>query len=127
MMRACCFGTGRERAVGLAAGRIRETARLPLYRGRQTPRSCASHRHVELIDLALPAGLAMTTTPEDVRVSQGPYSYTARYERTATGLKARRELTVAHPQRLCLPEADRAWQAVSQAIKRDLRAQVFLR
>jgi hypothetical protein len=112
--------------VGLAAGNIRDTVRLPVYISRQKLRSCASHRHVEVIELQLPDGLQMTSLPPDTSVTRGVFSYSARYQRTAQGLTVHRELIIRHPQRVCLPETDRQWHEVLQVIKRDLRAQVFI-
>lgn len=113
--------------MGLAAGNIRDIVRAPVYLNRQKPRSCSPQRHVEFIELDLPVGLEMTAMPPDMTLIRDVYRYTARYERTATGLKATRELVIDHPKRVCDPASDRTWNEVAQQVRRDLRAQVFLR
>ena len=113
--------------VGLAPGNIRWLAMAKANLQKKYPESCASKRHVEQVNLELPAGIAVTSIPANVTFKKGDLTYTARYTRKGSSLVSHRELVIKRKERFCQPSDETDWLALTDVMKRDLRSQVFIR
>jgi hypothetical protein len=113
--------------VGLAPGNIRWLAMAKANLQKKYPESCASKRHVEQVNLEMPAGITVTSTPKNVTFKKGDLTYTARYARKGSSLVAHRELVIKRKERFCQPSDEIDWLALTDVMKRDLRSQVFIR
>ena len=113
--------------VGLAPGNIRWLAMAKANLQKKYPESCASKRHVEQVNLEMPAGITFTSIPKNVTFRKGDLTYTARYIRKGRSLVAVRELVIKRKERFCQPSDEVDWLALTDVMKRDLRSQVFIR
>jgi hypothetical protein len=113
--------------VGLAPGNIRWLAMAKANLQKKYPESCASTRHVEQVNLEIPAGVTVTSMPKNVTFKKGDLTYTARYTRKGSSLVAHRELVIKRKERFCQPSDEIDWLALTDVMKRDLRSQVFIR
>jgi len=113
--------------VGLAPGNIRWLAMAKANLQKKYPESCASKRHVEQVNLEMPAGITVTSIPKNVTFKKGDLTYTARYTRKGSSLVSHRELVIKRKERFCQPSDENDWLALTDVMKRDLRSQVFIR
>jgi len=111
--------------VGLAPGRIKNFADVVLPKARRFPTSCHSTKHEEWIDLAFPKDMKVTRVPQNVLFSKGNIKYQSNYVLTGSVLKIKRTYTALYKDRICGSEADKVYSAFTQALRRDLRQQVF--
>lgn len=113
--------------VGLASGNLRWLSMAKPNLQRKFPESCMSTRHVEMVTLQIPKGIAVIGLPKNMAFSQGDLTYASKYTRTGNTLVAHRELVINRKELFCLPSAESDWLALTNIMKRDLRSQVFIR
>lgn len=113
--------------VGLAPGHIKWISMAPPNLNRKFPDGCLTTHYIEHIALDVPKNTIVLHIPKNVSFKQGNTHYTAQYTHKAKTIHIRRELLLQRPQRFCQPSDEKDWQALTDVMKRDLRAQVFLK
>lgn len=86
---------------------------------------CHGFHSYETYDIELPDNMKLLSTPDDAQVRASLVDYTARYEKTAAGIRVVRELHDKTPESICPPQmsADLIKQALP--VSENLRTQVL--
>lgn len=113
--------------VGIAPGNIKWISMVPANLNKKFPDGCLTSRYIEHVTLEVPQDIAIQAMPKDLTFQRGSMRYQAEYRRTGNTLNVRRELLLQREQRFCNAADEKNWQALTDAMKRDLRAQVLLR
>ena len=111
--------------VGLAPGRMKYLADIVLPKDRKFPTYCVSTQHEEWIELAFPKDMKVTRVPKGVSFANGPLKYQSTYELKGQLLKIKRKYVSERKQSICGAENDKWFSEFTQALRRDLRQQVF--
>ena len=113
--------------VGVTPGRIKSIANYKPPAARRFPSACGSGRHSESISLRLPPNVQVERIPVNVNFRRGPLAYTARYVLEGSMIKVYREFVSHRTQPTCDARDDQDWTAMRDVLRRDLRAQIFLK
>ena len=111
--------------VGLAPGRMKYLADIVLPKDRKFPTYCVSTQHEEWIELSFPKDMKVTRVPKGVSFANGPLKYQSTYELKGQLLKIKRKYVSERKQSICGAENDKWFSEFTQALRRDLRQQVF--
>ena len=111
--------------TGLAPGRIKALAGITMPTQRRFEWECPSVAHEEQVVLMFPTTVSLTRWPADVDVRQGGFSYQASYVREGQSLRVHRRVQVDRDSTICSPDDMQHWQPFQDAVRRDLRAQIF--
>ena len=113
--------------VGVTPGRIKSIANYKPPVARRFPSACGSGRHSESISLRLPSTVQVERIPSNVNFRRGPLTYTASYALEGSLLKVRREFISHRATPTCDARDDQDWTALRDVLRRDMRAQIFLK
>jgi len=116
-----------EFPVGMAPGSIAAIATRTPLKSRDGPWLCHSRHHVEESSIELPEGVQVDLLPESVSIKSGNWTYESSYALTGRLLRAKRDLIMRFDSPSCEPLLATAWAGFVSQIRRDVRAQVFLR
>ena len=113
--------------VGVTPGRIKGMAHYKPPVARRFPSACGSGKHSESISLQLPAHVKVERMPSNVNFRLGPLAYTASYALEGSLIKVHREFVSHRTRPTCNERDDKDWAALREALRHDLRAQIFLK
>ena len=113
--------------VGVTPGRIKGMAHYKPPAARRFPSACGSGKHSESISLQLPAHVQVERIPSNVNFRLGPLTYTASYALEGSLIKVHREFVSHRTRPTCDERDDKDWAALREALRHDLRAQIFLK
>lgn len=86
--------------------------------------TCSGGVSTEEYEYVFPAKMKMLATPDDVKIEEGPQSYTATYRLRGDTLTVRRVLEDRTPGAVCSPESIRSQKAFAQRLAKDLKSQI---
>lgn len=90
------------------------------------PYECTSGFIEETTVIDFPKNAKLTRIPKAMKFEEKGINYTSSYKKTkANQLEVKRTLTHQRPSMVCQPEALEGWKNMHQAIKKDLRSQIF--
>jgi transglutaminase-like putative cysteine protease len=113
--------------AGVTPGRIRAIAHYKPPLVRRFPAACSSNKHTESISLQFPANVQVERIPANVNFRLGALTYTASYALQGSTLKVHREFVSQRASPSCNAQDDQHWLALRDAVRQDLRAQIFLK
>ena len=95
--------------------------------GRRFPSRCSSRAYREAITLTFPKGVLVQRIPPNVSSHNGAYYYSARYSLKGQDLKVQRSYAAKRDNPRCSPDDDQDYRLFRQALKRDLKEQIFFK
>lgn len=110
--------------VGLTRADLRALSNSRPLAQRRNAYDCYAGRWRDDIEIELPAGATIVFVPAGVTATSGAYRYSSSWQLAGRTLKVVRELTVQLERGYCVPQDDRDFIPVREAIRRDLMAQV---
>ena len=113
--------------VGIAPGSINLLARQTLRDDRQFPYRCQDETHSQTTYITLPPDVTVDRLPEDVAFEAEGLQYRASYKQTGSTIQVQRYYSAQRGKSVCSAQDEVARSQLLKALRRDLRAQVFLR
>jgi hypothetical protein len=110
--------------VGLTRADLRAFANWKPLVERRNPFSCSAGRWRDNIEIILPASAPPVFVPGGVAVERGAFRYHATWQLEGTRLKVIRELIIERDRGYCVPQDERDFIPVREAMRRDLMGQV---
>jgi transglutaminase-like putative cysteine protease len=90
---------------------------------RDTP--CVGFKTSEMLEYSIPPTIRLISTPDDLDVQESMVSYSARYEKTADGVRVKRSLHDKTTQAICTPNVMQLLVKQAGPVAENLRTQVL--
>jgi hypothetical protein len=113
--------------VGLAPGTLREFADTSPGRTRQRPWRCASRAIREISTIELPSRVEVQYLPKGQNIEARQWRYRSSFQLVGLQLRVEREMVLRFDRPWCDTELAPEWSDFLQQLRRDVRAQVFVR
>jgi hypothetical protein len=109
--------------VGLTRADLRSFAKWKPLAERRNRFVCSAGRWRDDVELALPPSARPTFVPSGAAVESGAFRYQSQWRLEGERLRVVRELVIRRDRGYCLPQDERDFLPVREALRRDLTAQ----
>jgi hypothetical protein len=110
--------------VGLTRADIRDFANWKPLAERRNPFVCSAGRWRDDVEIVLPASVRPMFVPAGVAIESGAFRYQSSWRLEGDRLKVVRELVIRRDRGYCVPQDERDFLPVREAMRRDLMGQV---
>jgi hypothetical protein len=110
--------------VGLTRADIRDFANWKPLAERRNPFVCSAGRWRDDVEIVLPASVRPMFVPAGVAIESGAFRYQSSWRLEGDRLKVVRELVIRRDRGYCVPQDERDFIPVREAMRRDLMGQV---
>ena len=110
--------------VGLTRADIRDFANWKPLAERRNPFVCSAGRWRDDVEIVLPASARPMFVPAGVAIESGAFRYQSQWRLEGERLRVVRELVIRRDRGYCVPQDERDFIPVREAMRRDLMGQV---
>ncbi len=111
--------------VGITRADIRSIANWRPLANRRNPFECSAGRWRDDIEIELPAVAKIAYIPSGVSAESGSFRYRSEWKLEGNRLRVVRELSIQRERGYCVPQDERDFIPVREAMRRDLMGQVM--
>jgi len=111
--------------VGITRADIRGIANWRPLANRRNPFECSAGRWRDDIDIELPIAAKIAYIPSGVSAESGAFRYRSEWKLEGNRLRVVRELSIQRDRSYCVPQDERDFLPVREAMRRDLMGQVM--
>lgn len=113
--------------VGLTSGTLSEMVATNWPEKRVAPWRCLNRKIIDSMVVSVPPGVKIEDMPKQVSVKAALWEYRSSYTLQNNKIRIRRELVLSFKQPDCDPALAPLWKKFISTVRRDVRAQIFVR